>query len=251
MRYSSSWLILVLLTVLSITPAAAQTGYDKLEPESEHHGFRTVSLYLNDSDQPMGARFIHQKTGFVFDALEIESVPQSFIWVNSFPTSDMGEPHTQEHLLLGKGNVGRRVAGLEQMSMTRSSAFTLQWRTCYHSHTASGSGVYFDVLERQLDALLHPDYTDEEIRREVRNFGVTENSDGTLRLEEKGHVYNEMVSSSDRPWRPLIREAGHLVYGADHPLALDSGGWPAAIREMKPEHRLRSLSRKKETQKRR
>ena len=30
----------------------------------------------------------------------------------TFPTSNMGEPHTQEHLLLGKGNKGRAVASL-------------------------------------------------------------------------------------------------------------------------------------------
>jgi Zn-dependent M16 (insulinase) family peptidase len=184
----------------------------------------------------MGARFVHEPTGFVFDALGIESVPQSFVWVNTFPTSDMGEPHTQEHLLLGKGNVGRGVAGLEQMSITQSSAFTLQWRTCYHAHTASGADTYFRVLERQLHALLNPDYTDDEIRREVRNFGVIGDADGTLRLEEKGTVYNEMVSTSDHPWSRLNRAGGHLLYGTDHPLSYNSGGWPAAIREMKAEH---------------
>ena len=52
------------------------------------------------------------------------------------------------------------------------------------------SGSYDTTLElldvRRMDALLHPDYTDEEIRREVRNFGITENpADHTLGLEEK------------------------------------------------------------------
>jgi Zn-dependent M16 (insulinase) family peptidase len=226
--------ILVGLIVLA-APARSQTGYDALTQGSRHHGFRTVSVYLNDADEPMGARFVHERTGFTFDSLQIESVPQSFVWVNTFPTSDMGEPHTQEHLLLGKGNVGRSVAGLEQMSITQSSAFTLQWRTCYHAHTASSPDVYFRVLERQLHALLKPDYTDEEIRREVRNFGVTEDSDGSLRLEEKGTVYNEMVSTSDNPWSRLFRGVGHLQYGTSHPLSYNSGGWPAAIREMRAE----------------
>ena len=40
--------------------------------------------------------------------LRIESAPQGFIWVNTYPTSDKGEPHTQEHLLLGKGDRGRK-----------------------------------------------------------------------------------------------------------------------------------------------
>ena len=68
-------------------------------------------------------------------------MPQAFIWVNSYPTSDMGEPHTQEHLLLGKGNKGRAVAGQQVMSLVRSSAFTMQERTCYHFNTSAGGEV--------------------------------------------------------------------------------------------------------------
>src|SRR3712207_8568127 len=44
------------------------------------------------------------RSGFTIDLLQIQSVPQSFIWVKSFPVSDMGEPHTQEHLLIAKGD---------------------------------------------------------------------------------------------------------------------------------------------------
>ena len=83
--------------------------------------------------------------------------------------------------------------------------------------------------------MLYPDYTDDEIRREVRNFGVIEDGDGTLRLEEKGTVYNEMVSSSDSPWSRLYRGIGHVLYGTEHPLSYNSGGWPAGIREMQAE----------------
>ena len=199
-------------------------------------GFALEAVYQNDLDQPMGVRLIHRESGFVLDLVSIESLPQGFIWVRTPPTSDRGEPHTQEHLLLGKGNVGRAVAGDELMTLTHSSAFTDQLRTCYHFNTAGGAEAFFEILGKQLDALIHPDYTDEEIRREVSNFGVIEDSDGSLRLEEQGTVYQEMVSSSDNPWSRLFRKLGVLLYGAHHPLALDAGGWPAAIREMKPEH---------------
>ena len=58
--------------------------------------------------------------------------------------------------------------------------------------------------------LLHPDYTDEEIRREVMNWGVSDEPGGkALRLEEKGTVYQEMVSTYTHPdqvlWRTLTR----------------------------------------------
>src|SRR6185369_1546298 len=188
------------LVYLLCPPALA--GTDMLETLTKGqvlHGFRTEAVYLDDADAPLGVRLVHARTGFTLDYLRIQSVPQAFVWVKTYPTSDKGEPHTQEHLLLGKGNKGRSVANLEDMSLVSSSAYTEQWRTCYHFHTGAGADVFFRVFEARMDALLHPDYTDEEIRREVRNFGVAENpSDGSLRLEEKGTVYNEMVSSFER-----------------------------------------------------
>lgn len=200
------------------------------------NGFRAEALYLNDSDQPFGARLRHARTGFTLDYLEMQSVPQNFLWVNSFPTSDHGEPHTQEHLLLGKGNTGRAHGGLESMSLAGSSAFTMQWRTAYFFHTAGGPDIFYKLFESQVNALLHPDYTDEEIRREVSHWGVKENpADKKLSLEEKGTVYQEMVSSYDRPVSLLFRAVNQMLYGAAHPLALSAGGWPDSIREMKPE----------------
>jgi Zn-dependent M16 (insulinase) family peptidase len=221
---------------VALAQAGGQIALEKLAAGKVANGFRTANLYLNDAGQAIGGRFVHVRTGFVLDYLQIQSVPQGFIWVNSYPTSDMGEPHTQEHLLLGKGNVGRAVASLENMSLATSTAFTEQWRTSYHFHTAAGPEVFYKLFERKMDALLHPDYTDEEIRREVRNFGVTENpADKTLRLEEKGTVYNEMVSSFDRPAYRLFRALDQALYGTAHPLSYSSGGLPAAIREMKAE----------------
>jgi Zn-dependent M16 (insulinase) family peptidase len=207
---------------------------DKLTDGAHVRGFTATAIYLDDADHPIGARFVHDATRFTFDYLRIESAPQGFIWVNSFPTGDQGEPHTQEHLLLGKGNRGRRLGSFSAMALAQSSAFTAQWRTAYHFHTVAGSEEIWPVFENQLDALLHPDYTDEEIRREVRNFGVDKGDDGKLHLEEKGTVYNEMVRSYESPENGLWRQAGQLVYGPTHPLALDSGGYPPAIRTMTP-----------------
>jgi Zn-dependent M16 (insulinase) family peptidase len=229
----------ILLSSFPIALAQGGGGNVSLENLSAGktvNGFRTATIYLNDADQPIGGRFVHTRTGFVLDYLQIQSVPQGFIWVNSYPTSDKGEPHTQEHLLLGKGNIGRAVASLENMSLAGSTAFTEQWRTSYQFHTAAGPEVFYQLFERKMDALLHPDYTDEEIRREVRNFGVTENPAGkTLRIEEKGTVYNEMVSSFDRPVYRLYRAIDQTLYGPTHPLSYSSGGTPVALREITPE----------------
>ncbi len=216
-----------------VTQASGDT-LDTLTEGGKTHGFTAVAVYLDDADKPLGARFKHDATGFTFDYLRIETAPQGFIWANTFPTGDMGEPHTQEHLLLGKGDAGRKLGSSEAMALAESSAFTAQWRTAYHFHTVAGQDVFWPVMEHHLDALLNPDYTDEEIRREVRNFGVDKADDGKLRLEEKGTVYNEMVRTYESPQTILWRKAGHLTYGKTHPLALDSGGFPEAIREMTP-----------------
>lgn len=226
--------MLLLLPAHPAFPATLTLAH--LTPNTESHGFRAISRFLNDANKPMGARFVHVKTGFTFDLLQIPSALQGFIWVRSFPTSDKGEPHTQEHLLLGKGNKGKFVSNLEGMSLVQSSAYTQQWQTCYHFHTIAGTDVFYNVLKEQLDALLHPDYSDEEIRREVCNFGVTEDAaTHTLRLEEKGTVYNEMVSTYERPWSRIGRDEGMLIYGDHHPLSYESGGLPSAIRTMTPQ----------------
>lgn len=102
------------------------------------HGFRATAPYLDDSGQHFSGRFIHEKTGFMPDRIQVQSVPQ-------------GEPHTQ-HLLAGKSDAD--------------------------------------------PAMLHPDYTAEEIAGEGRNFGVPENqATHDVRLEETNKFWNEMVSS--------------------------------------------------------
>ncbi len=212
-----------------------ELSLEALEPGKATHGFTASAVYLDGADQPMGARLVHVKTGFTLDYLRIESAPQGFLWVTTYPTSDKGEPHTQEHLLLGKGNRGRKLGSFEAMALAESSAFTEQYRTCYHFHTVAGHEVFWPVFEDELDAALSPDYTDEEIRREVRNFGVDRADNGTLRLEEKGTVYNEMVRAYEASDTVLSRTMGQMVYGAQHPLAYESGGYPDAIRTMTPD----------------
>ena len=226
--------VVAFLLMMFSSASAVEVSLASLTQGQPVEGFRVAAVYLNDADQPFGARFVHRRTGMTLDLLQIESVPQSYTWVNSFPVSDQGEPHTQEHLLLGKGTVGRAYSGTLTMSLAAENAFTQQWRTSYHFDTVAGPDVFFDVYRTQLHALLKPNYSDEEIRREVRNFGVTENANGTLRLEEKGSVYNEMVGSTSSPFH-MFREANRLVYGAQHPLAFNSGGEPSGIRTMKPE----------------
>src|SRR3954447_24330829 len=153
--------IALLLSLIAMSAIAAPSiDFAKLTKDQVVGGFRVESVYLNDADKPVGARFVHERSGFTLDLLQIESVPQAHTWVNSFPVSDQGEPHTQEHLLVGKGKTGRALAGLDTMWLAASNAFTGQWRTSYTINTAAGSEVFFKLLDAQLNALLNPDYTD-------------------------------------------------------------------------------------------
>ncbi len=237
-----SWLCALLLFAVVGTPlprTLAQTSeaspYAALSKGQVVHGFRTDAVYLDATDKPFGGHFIHLRTGFTLDLLQIQSVPQAVIYANTFTVSDMGEPHTQEHLLIGKGNKGRNINVLQNMSLTQSNASTNQTFTSYQFNTAGGAESFYAVFGEYMTALLYPDYTEEEVRREVRNWGVTENPDKSLRLEEKGSVYNEMTSSMNNPdWR-LYDNSMRLIYGPAHPLSFNIGGAPDAIRKMTPD----------------
>jgi hypothetical protein len=222
------------LALTAVWAQPAGINYSNLTERQVINGFRTAAVYLDGAGHPMGARFIQVRSGFTLDLLGIQSVPQAFIWVTTYPTSNMGEPHTQEHLLLGKGTRGRALGSQEPMSLVTSSAYTMQWMTCFHFYTAAGPDVFFEEFERLFEALKYPNYTDEEIRREVRNFGVSTGPGGLLRLEEQGTVYNEMTTSMDQPVYRLFRAAAVAAYGPEHPLAFSAGGLPEALRIIQP-----------------
>lgn len=221
---------------LIVHSARGTEMFEELQPEQNIHGFRTVNLYDNTEGVAMGARFVSEPYGFIVDLFRIQSVPQALFWVKTLPLSDKGEPHTCEHLLLGKGNRGRAVSALETMSLTSSSAGTGQVRTFYHFNTVAGSETFYRVLEAKLMAFLHPDFTDEEIRREVCHVAVSVDPQSeSLFLEEKGSVYTEMVSTFEKPGYYPYNAMRELVYGTDHPLANVAGGEPSAIRTMTPD----------------
>jgi hypothetical protein len=182
----------------------------------------------------MGARFMHRPTGFQLDLLQIESVPQAFTWVKTFATSDQGEPHTQEHLLLLRGVRGRTLAtkGLDvardELGLHRDLAheLLLQHRRG-HRHLlrryASSSGDAASRLQRRGDPPRGAQLRRHEGRRRQ------------LRLEEKGTVYNEMVASMANGAWQAYKAQNHALYGSGHPLSFNQGGEPAGIRTMTPE----------------
>lgn len=237
MKKRLSILGLVLVFFIAVTlPVWAGTNLENFQEGQRIHGFTVMNVYENSTGKAIGARFVSDKFGFIIDLIQIQSVPQAFYWIKTPPTSSRGEPHACEHLLLGKGNRGRYVAALEDMALGNSSAYTAQIRTCYHFNTTAGEETFYEIFEAKLQALLHPDFTDEEIRREVCHLGVVvDQQNGTLTIEEKGTVYTEMVSSFEKPWYYFVRPMNIMVFGDNHPLSYISGGDPTAMRNMAPE----------------
>ena len=226
---------LILAGFTTGSAGAEDNFFENLQQFQKINDFEVENIYLNGRDEAFGARFVHRPTGFTMDIFNIQSVPQGFVWVNTPPRTDMGEPHTCEHLVLGKGNRGRYVASLEDMSLGNSTAYTSQIYTAYPFSSQGGNDIFYDLFEAKVDALCHPNFTDEEISREVCHIGVmTDPETGRLQLEEKGTVYTEMVSSFEKHWYHMYGKLDEMLYGEDHVLSNISGGHPAALREMTP-----------------
>lgn len=160
-------------------------------------------------------------------------MPQISVNFRTLPSDHRGAPHTLEHLLLGKGAAGRKLNTLMPMRMGSYTAGTYTERTNYQFSSAAGPAEFYELLGTFLDALVRPDFTEEEARREVAHIAVVE-EDGRPRLEEKGTVYTEMVARTERADYPLWDQLQRAVYGAGHPLAFNSGGEPAEIWRLKP-----------------
>ncbi len=218
--------------LVSLACAAGPADLASLREGDALGAYRAVTLYLDSSGAPKGARFRHER-GAVVDVLFFDSVPQVSAAFRAPADDERGAPHTLEHLLLGKGSGGRRLNTLMPMRMGQYTAGTYSDVTNYQFSSAAGPDEFFELLEVFLGALIRPDFTDEEIRREVAHDVVLEEG-GRLKLEEAGTVYTEMVARMEQPAGILWDELGRMLYGPDHPLARNQGGEPEQIWKLSP-----------------
>ena len=216
----------------SLAYAAGPSDLASLKEGQTLGPFRTVSLYLDSSGAPKGARFQHPR-GALVDLLFFDSVPQISIAFHAPPDDERGTPHTLEHLLLGKGSAGRKLNTLIPMRMGQYTAGTSNDITNYQFSSAAGPKEFYELLDVFLGALIRPDFTDEEIRREVAHDVVLEEK-GHLNLEEAGTVYTEMVARMEQPLEIIWDQLGRMMYGQNHPLALNQGGEPDQIWNLSP-----------------
>jgi hypothetical protein len=186
--------------------------------------FRVDALYRDPAGAPKGARFVSER-GATVDVLFFDSIPQMSIAFRTAPDDDRGVPHALEHLLTGKGSAGRRLNTLMSMRMGQFNAGTDHDVTTYQFSSAAGPAEFDELLNAFLTALIRPDFTDEEIRRELAHVVPVE-EDGKLALQEAGSVYDEMVSRMSQHDTLIWETAGRMIYGKDHPLARNAGGDP-------------------------
>jgi hypothetical protein len=194
--------------------------------------FRVEALYLDPAGAPKGARFVHER-GAVVDVLFFDSIPQLSVSFRTLPDDERGEAHALEHLLTGKGSTGRRLNTLMSMRMGQFNAGTDHDATAYQFSSAAGAAEFDELLDAFLEALIRPDFTDEEIRREVSHVAPL-GENGRVELGEAGSVYNEMLSRMAQPDAVLWDQAGRMTFGADHPLARNSGGDPDEMWSLSP-----------------
>ena len=225
-------LLRLAVALASLASAAGPSDLASLKEGQTLGPFRTVSLYLDSSGAPKGARFQHPR-GALVDLLFFDSVPQISIAFHAPPDDERGTPHTLEHLLLGKGSAGRKLNTLIPMRMGQYTAGTSNDITNFQFSSAAGPKEFYELLDVFLAALIRPDFTDEEIRREVAHDVVLEEK-GRLTLEEAGTVYTEMVSRMEQPGEIIWDMLGRMQYGQNHPLARNQGGEPDQIWNLSP-----------------
>ena len=218
----------------SLAAAQGPGGLAGLREGEVRHGFTARASYSGLSGTPVGARFVHG-TGVVVDVLFFASVPQLSISVPSVPVSDRGESHALEHVVLTRGLSGTYLQMLLSMRLATRYAATYRDRTLYQFRTSGGPDAFYELLAQYLTVLVKPDFTDEEVRREVANLEVVAASDERLTLSMRGAVYNEMVASMARPAyrQPLVLRK--MLFGSDHPLSHYAGGDPAQLWDLSPE----------------
>lgn len=223
-------LLVALLQISQFGFAEDLTGLRKNQTIADFH---VANLFTDASGKVVGARFLHDGTGAPLFLLQIETVPQVFMWVDAPADSGKGLPHSLEHLLAGKGIKGRYASLLRDMRLSQTAAATPRDFNFYSLASGTGLDGFFEQFHAWLEALYRPDFTDLEAEWEFYHFGVT--SDPATRkktLIEEGSVYDEMQTGQGR--FTYYFELNKRVFGDGNPFALYSGGVPDEMRRVTP-----------------
>jgi hypothetical protein len=195
--------------------------------------FRVANLYSDSEGRIVGGKFWYAPTGAPIYLLQIETAPQTFMWVDVPADSNDGVPHSLEHLLASKGTKGRYLSLLKEMRFSETGAATFQDYNFYCLTSGTGMAGFLEQFHAWLDALYRPDFTDVEAEREFYHWAVTTDP-GTQKktLVEQGTVYNE-EQTGDGIYT-YYYELNKEVLGRANPFALIASGVPSEMRSVTP-----------------
>jgi Zn-dependent M16 (insulinase) family peptidase len=184
----------------------------------------------------MAIRATHRKSAARILHLFTPSDTENLFSV-TFPTpppDDTGVPHILEHAVLGgskKFPVREPFFEMIKMSMaTFINDMTSQSYTVYPV-ASNVKKDFFNLAEVYLDAVFHPQLTEDIFRRKGHHFTLENNADLNSPLKVSGIVYSEMKGASSKPER-LMGELAECGLFPDTPLGHNSGGDPEHIPDL-------------------
>jgi Zn-dependent M16 (insulinase) family peptidase len=225
--------IVSLLVVAPLSHPATSKDLSALERGETLGSLRVANLYADSHGNIVAAKFRDIRSGAPVYLLQIETVPQAFMWVDTPPDSNAGVAHALEHLLAGKGTKGRYANLLSEMSLSRSAAATTDDFNFYSFASGSGVDGFYQEFRAWLDAIYRPDFTDLEAEREFYHFGIAYDPATKKReLVEKGSVYDEMQTG--QAIYDFYFALNKLAFGKNSPFGFYNSGVPDEMRHVFP-----------------
>lgn len=231
--HTRGFLISTVFALLVATKGVVAEDLSNFKRNQTIAGFRVGNLYTDSNGKIVGAKFWHILSDAPIYVLQIETAPQTFMWVDTPATSNRGVAHSLEHILARKGTKGRYLSLLRVMRLSQSGAATYQDYNMYCLTSGTGMAGFIEQFHALIDALFRPDFSDVEAEREFYHFGIS--SDPTTRekrLVEQGTVYNEMRTGEGI--YTYYFGLNKQVFGGSNPFAFNVGGTPDAMRDVTP-----------------
>jgi Zn-dependent M16 (insulinase) family peptidase len=232
--HSRTFLLKIALLLLVATNGVlVAEDLSHLTPNQNIAGFRVANLFADSTGKIVGAKFSHNPSGAPIYVLQIDTAPQTFIWIDAPATSNRGVAHSLEHILAKKGTKGRYFNLLRTMRLSQSGAATYEDYNLYCLTSGVGMPGFMDQFHALMEALFKPDFSDTEAEREFYHFGVsTDSSTHERTLVEQGTVYNEMKSAEGI--YTYFFELNKQVFGESNPFGFNIGGDPSEMRGVRP-----------------
>ncbi len=231
--HARDFLITIVFAVFVATNSGLAEDLSNFKRDQTIADFRVGNLYADSNGKIVGGKFWHIPSNAPIYVLQIETAPQTFMWVDTPATSNRGIAHSLEHILARKGTKGRYLNLLRVMRLSQSGAATYQDYNLYCLTSGTGMAGFMEQFHALIDALFRPDFSDVEAEREFYHFGIS--SDPTTRkkrLVEQGTVYNEMRTGEGI--YTYYFELNKQILGGSNPFAFNVGGTPDEMRDVTP-----------------